>query len=199
MAIAAIKTAITEFYGDNPLQSPYFASLVDNGHFRRVSSMLKDGEVVFGGQYQEEARRIAPTLIRNPQPGSSIMTEEIFGPILPILTFRSREELMDGLRLNVNPLATYIFSEKREFRKWLLNHWNFGGGCINHTLLHLLHPDLPFGGIGKSGQGQYHGEASFKTFSHERSVLHGSLFPDIRIWFPPYQTWKLKLSRWFLK
>lgn len=197
--LAAMKAAILDFYGENPLQNPDLASLVDNNHFHRVCTMLKDGEVVFGGHYNEQERRISPTLLVNPLSGSRLMTEEIFGPLLPILTFRTREELLEGLRQNRNPLATYIFSESKDFRRWLLERWNFGGGCINQTLLHLLHPDLPFGGIGASGHGQYHGEASFKTFSHERSVLHGKLFPDIRLWFPPYKPWKLQLGKWFLK
>ncbi len=197
--LQALKAVILEFYGEDPLNSPDLASLVDAGHFRRVAAMLHDGDVVFGGRFQEDQRRIEPTIVLHPKPDSRLRSEEIFGPILPILTYRSEEDLLAGLRQHMNPLATYIFSERKDFRKWLLDRWNFGGGCINQTLLQLLHPELPFGGIGKSGQGHYHGEASFKTFSHERSVLHGSLFPDIRLWFPPYQPWKLKLGRWFLK
>jgi len=174
------------FYGENPQKSEEYARLINQKQFDFVSGLMKDGEIVFGGQTDREDRYIAPTILKNVSPDSPLMQEEIFGPLLPVLPVRSVEEALQFVQGREKPLAFYIFSEDSQQVEMVLRHSTSGGACVNETLNHLVVPGLPFGGVGNSGMGKYHGEWGFREFSNARAVLdHGTSF-DPAVRYPPY-------------
>ncbi len=185
-----IKNAIKfikEFFGENPLKSEDYPRIVNIKHFNRLKNLLKDGDVLCGGDFNEEKLYIAPTIIDNITWEDSIMQEEIFGPILPILMFEKLDEVIKIVNIHPKPLALYYFSNNKEKQGRVIREISFGGGCINDTIVHLATPYLPFGGVGNSGMGNYHGKASFDTFSHKKSVLKKSNLIDISLRYPPYK------------
>jgi aldehyde dehydrogenase (NAD+) len=185
--IAALKTTLQEFYGDDPSQSEDYARIVSFKQFERLTRLLQDGQVVIGGQVNESDRYIAPTLLDNVSPEAAIMQEEIFGPILPILTYEIIEEAIAFVNARPKPLALYLFSQNQRLQAKVLQATNSGGACINDTFMHAATSDLPFGGVGASGIGQYHGKATFDTFSHYKSVLHKSFWLDFDWRYAPYR------------
>ncbi|XID95974.1 aldehyde dehydrogenase [Paenibacillaceae bacterium WGS1546] len=166
-----IVRAAESFYGKEPLKHPDYGKIVNERHFRRLVGYLGDGRVVYGGQYDEASLKIAPTLLEDVPPQAKVMNEEIFGPILPVLEYESEEEALALARAHPKPLALYVFSESPSFQRAVVEGMPFGGGCINDTIVHLGTPYLPFGGVGPSGIGNYHGEHGFRTFSHEKGIL----------------------------
>lgn len=166
-----IANAVEAFYGQEPLRDPDYGRIVNERHYRRLLGYLEEGRIAYGGQTDDEALQIAPTLLEGVSTNSRVMREEIFGPILPVLEYETTEELLAIVRANPKPLALYVFSENARFQQDIIREVPFGGGCVNDTLMHLGTPYLPFGGVGTSGLGSYHGEHGFRTFSHYKSVL----------------------------
>jgi aldehyde dehydrogenase (NAD+) len=163
-------------------------------HFNRLAQLLTNGSIVHGGQTDREDLYIAPTLLDNIAWDDPVMRDEIFGPLLPVIGYDSLSEVISRVRELPRPLGLYFFSNKRQDTERIINEIAFGGGCINDTLLHYASPHLPFGGIGSSGIGSYHGKASFDAFSHQKSILKKSFSMDIPLRYPPFRN-KLKLLK----
>jgi len=182
-----LKKEITKAYGENPKNSPDFARIINTKNWQRLVDKIEPEKVVFGGQTDIEKCYIAPTLIEETSLESSLMKDEIFGPILPILTYEKEKEIEIIISKFEKPLAFYIFTENRVFSKHMIQKYSFGGGCVNDTMVHFSNKRLPFGGVGHSGIGAYHGILSFDTFSHKKSILKKSNFLDLPIRYAPYQ------------
>tara|TARA_R110002020_G_scaffold86758_2_gene214203 strand:- start:7011 stop:8381 length:1371 start_codon:yes stop_codon:yes gene_type:complete len=193
--IAGLKTAITEFFGADPKASPDYPRLVSDRHFARVRDLIADGAVAVGGESDAATRYIAPTVLTGIDPQSPVMREEIFGPLLPVLTYRSIEEAIAFVTARPKPLALYLFSNTKAVREKVLDETSAGGVCINDVVMHLAVPGLPFGGVGISGMGAYHGRASFDTFSHKKSVLVKSEWFDLPLRYAPFTAAKMKWLR----
>ncbi|MCC6273224.1 MAG: aldehyde dehydrogenase [Deltaproteobacteria bacterium] len=194
--VEKMRAVLTDFFGDDPQQSPDYARIVNAAHFQRLSEYLKQGKVLAGGRTDAQDRYIAPTLLGGVKPDSPVMQEEIFGPILPILEYEALDEALDLILDYPKPLAFYLFSEDTKAEAHVLSRVSFGGGCINDTIAHLGTPELPFGGVGGSGFGSYHGRRSFETFSHPRAILKRSTKIDIPVRYPPYSApYKLKVVK----
>jgi aldehyde dehydrogenase (NAD+) len=193
--IKALRKTITDFYGAKPELSDDYGRIIDEKQFDRLTALLANKDIVCGGQRIREQRYIAPTVIDNVAWQDDIMQNEIFGPILPILVYDDLQQLIDRLKCRPKPLALYLFSTDKETQKRVINELQFGGGSINTTIMHIANPNLPFGGIGASGMGHYHGRWSFEAFSHKKSILNKSLMFDIKLIYPPFGD-KLK---WFKK
>jgi aldehyde dehydrogenase (NAD+) len=184
--LAKVKTTIQNFYGENPKQSPDFARIISDRHFMRLSAYLGDGDIIAGGETDASERYIAPTVLVNASNDAPVMRDEIFGPILPIVPYSHLDDALRFINNRSKPLALYIFSENKNVQRQILAETTFGGGCVNDTLMHLVVPGLPFGGVGDSGMGGYHGKYSFDTFSHKRSILTKPNALDIAIRYAPY-------------
>jgi aldehyde dehydrogenase (NAD+) len=194
--VSKLKTAIEGFYGADPKANPDFGRIVNVRHHRRVAALLKDaGDVYAGGEVDEDDRYVAPTILRNVDPGSAVMQEEIFGPILPVLKVADLDEAVRFVNGREKPLALYLFSEDRGAEDRVIGETSSGGVCVNGTIFHLANHNLPFGGVGPSGMGAYHGRSSFDTFSHQKSVLRRATFFDLKIMYPPYTEAKKKMFR----
>ena len=186
--LARLAAAIESFYGADPKTSPDFGRIVNDHHFERLRALMGDGKVVAGGKTDAAQRYIAPTIVEGVSWDHAIMQEEIFGPILPVLDFDDLETVMRTLEVKPKPLALYFFSENRDRQEQVLRRLSSGGACINDTFAQLLNLRLPFGGVGDSGMGAYHGKAGFETFSHSKSVVKRSTWADPGIKYPPYTT-----------
>lgn len=189
---------IEEIYGQQIFVDKNFTRIVSERHFDRLQGFLKNGTILAGGRANRQSLLIEPTLLGNISWKDEVMQEEIFGPILPILAYRHLHEVIAEVTQRPKPLACYIFSESHEAQQLLLNSISFGGGCINDTLMHLSSPHLPFGGVGESGIGSYHGKGSFDTFSHEKSILKQTTRFDIPFRYPQAKN-GLKKLRWFVR
>ncbi len=189
--IDALRSRALEFFGDRPLESSSYGRIVSDRHFQRLEALLVNAEIVHGGERDALRKKMAPTLIKVSSVDDPAMAEEIFGPILPILTWETREDLDVILDRHPDPLAFYVFSNNSTFSRDLMIDRNFGGGCVNDTLLHFGNEELPFGGVGKSGIGAYHGRFGFETFSHQKALLTRRFVLDVKFRYPPYgDTWK---------
>ncbi|GAB1539950.1 aldehyde dehydrogenase [Scytonema sp. NUACC21] len=189
-----IQKRLIEFYGDNPATSPDYARIVNQRHFNRLVDLIKDGEIRLGGETNPTERYIAPTVLDNVGLTDPIMQEEIFGPILPIVEYTDIQEALDLINSKPKPLALYLFSNNKSLQQRVLQETSSGGVCINDTIVHYGVSSLPFGGVGDSGIGKYHGKASFDTFSHYKSVLHRSFLFNSNLLYPPYKD-KLSLLK----
>lgn len=187
---AAMKKELINMLGEHPLEAEEYPRMVNEKHYNRVMNLLKDEEVVVGGYGNAETLQIAPTILDHVTLESPIMQEEIFGPVLPTLTFETREELLAILRHFEKPLACYLFTTDSSMEKWLLANVPFGGGCINDTIIHLATSEMGFGGVGHSGMGSYHGKVGFETFSHRKSVVKKYNWIDLSMRYHPYMEWK---------
>lgn len=198
--IKALKKTITEFYGENIEKSPDFGRIVNQKHFNRLNDLIRihKDNVVFGGNSSKEDLYIEPTLLDNITNDNKIMKEEIFGPILPIITYDNFDEVLEIIQSKSKPLSLYLFSEDENMTHRVVEELSFGGGAINDTLMHLANPNLPFGGVGSSGIGQYHGKYSFDTFSHMKSYTFKSTRLESSLFFPPYKG-KFKYIKTFFK
>lgn len=185
--IGYLKDEITKAYGHNPQESPDFARIINTKNWVRLDSMIEQKKVVFGGQTDAQNLYIAPTLIDEPSIESAIMQEEIFGPILPILTYKTEADIKNSIDQYEKPLALYVFSENRNFTKKIIARYSFGGGCINDTIVHFSNKRLPFGGVGHSGIGAYHGKLSFDTFSHHKGIVKKANWLDLPMRYAPYK------------
>ena len=184
-----IKT-IEEFYGSNAQESASYPRLINERNVERLARTLQDGEVVYGGAVDKTDRYISPTLIRNIKRDSSLLTDEIFGPILPILTYSETKDLLTALKPLPSPLAVYVFSDDDSIVKLCRLHTRSGAYLVNDAIVHFLNASLPFGGVGDSGMGRYHGKRTFRTFSNERAIVHSSSkgFLDVPVRYPPYKS-----------
>ncbi|HCU7416831.1 TPA: aldehyde dehydrogenase [Staphylococcus aureus] len=198
--ITALSKTLREFYGQNIQQSPDYGRIVNLKHYHRLTSLLNSEQmnIVFGGHSDEDERYIEPTLLDHVTSDSAIMQEEIFGPILPILTYQSLDEAIAFIHQRPKPLSLYLFSEDENATQCVINELSFGGGAINDTLMHLANPKLPFGGVGASGMGRYHGKYSFDTFTHEKSYIFKSTRLESGVHLPPYKG-KFKYIKAFFK
>ena len=196
--IAALKNAIQQFFGDKPEESYNYGKIVNTRQFDRLSAYLNQGKIVCGGRTNRGNLFIEPTLIENVSLESPVMKDEIFGPILPIITFNTAEEAKAVIANNPDPLALYLFTSGNKKEKEWLNAIPFGGGCINNASWHLTNYHLPFGGRGLSGIGNYHGKYSFETFSHKKAIMKTPAWFDPLVKYPPFKG-KLKLFKWIIR
>ncbi len=185
--VNALQKCLKEFYGHNPANSPDYARIINQKHFERLAKFLEDGEIIFGGETNPSERYIAPTLLDKVSLTATVMQEEIFGPILPIIEYRDITEAIALINSQPKPLALYLFSQNKNLQKRVLQETSSGGVCINDTVLQFGISSLPFGGVGDSGIGSYHGKASFDTFSHYKSVLQNSFWLDLNWRYAPYK------------
>jgi len=186
--IDALSRCIRRFYGDDPEQSPDFGRIITDEQFRRLEHLMHaSGTIIHGGRVNREARYIEPTLIDGITPDAPIMQEEIFGPLLPILRYTDLEDVISLINQREKPLALYFFSASRGMRERVLSATSSGGGCVNDTIMHFSNPRMPFGGVGNSGMGHYHGKFSFDAFSHHRSILRKTTLFNPSIAYPPYK------------
>ena len=196
--ISYLKEEITKAYGSNPSLSPDYARIINTKNWQRLVNMMEHEKVIFGGQTVIENYYIAPTLIEDSSLDSLVMCEEIFGPILPILTYEIDAEIDAILSRFEKPLALYVFTKNHTFSKNIIQKYSFGGGCINDTLVHFSNKRLPFGGVGHSGIGAYHGSLSFDLFSHKKSIVKKANWLDLQIRYAPYKN-KLTTIKKILK
>lgn len=184
----ALKRYLREGYGENPQQSPDFGRIINKRHFERVKGLIDPDKVIYGGQSDENENYIAPTLMADIDMDHPAMQEEIFGPVLPIMEYTELSEIYQKVKqLPGHPLALYLFTESKAVEDDVLANIQFGGGCINNTVMHVANGSLPFGGVGESGMGSYHGKRSFETFSHQRSILKATTKFDIKFRYAPYK------------
>ncbi len=197
--IEEARIIINEFFGNDPINCDQMVKIINKKHFDRLKSLIREEKVLLGGKYNNDTLKIEPTIVDVKTKNSKIMQEEIFGPILPIMTYKNIDDVIDYINDHEKPLACYIFSSDKIVQDKIIQKCSFGGGCINDTIMHVIPQNLPFGGVGNSGIGSYHGKYNFKTFSHEKSILKKSKSFDIPIIYYPYNKLKLKLSRLFLR
>jgi len=199
--LANILSDIKSFFGDTPRLSPDYGRIISRQHFDRLAGLMDGcrGTIITGGDRDRETRYMAPTVLDNVEWDDPIMEEEIFGPLLPVMTFDRIASIQKEISQRPKPLALYLFTKNRKTEHQLVTNLSFGGGCINDTLLHIATPYLPFGGVGDSGTGQYHGKASFDTFSHTKSVMKRYFLPEPPVRYPPYGKRSSRLLRWLLR
>lgn len=195
--IELIKSKIREFYSENP-QNADFGRIINNKRFNTLKNYLSEGNIIYGGKTNEKELFIEPTLMTNVSLDAALMKEEIFGPILPIIGFDTHEEAMKIIAHNPNPLSFYLFSDNSSTKEFYTKNLAFGGGCINNTLVHLANSNIPFGGVGNSGMGHYHGKFSFDTFTRIKSVVKTGTWFDSGLYYAPFKE-KIKLARMFLR
>ena len=189
---------IEKALGTNPEESPDFARIINLKNWQRQLSLLENQTILFGGQSNKETLYLAPTLLDEPKMDSLVMTEEIFGPILPILSYESKSDIEKIISSFEKPLSLYLFSQNKSFINEVLQKYSFGGGCINDTVIHLANNRLPFGGVGNSGMGAYHGKLSFDIFSHKKAIVKKGTWLDLQMRYAPYKD-KLKTIQKVLK
>ena len=197
--IQYLKEAIVLFYTNEPLENEYYTNIVNEKHFNRIVELIKGEKIVHGGDIDREKLKIEPTILDKVTLDSPIMQEEIFGPILPIITFDEIDEVEDIILQGEKPLALYLFTKNKKVENRILKNISFGGGCINDTIIQLATSRMPFGGVGNSGMGSYHGKESFDTFTHKRSIVKKYNWIDLPIRYLPYDDFKMKLLKLFLK
>ena len=190
-----MQTAIRAMYGARPHENPNFPKIINEKHFHRLLGLMAGEKIVMGGASNPATLQIEPTLLDEVKWDAPVMSEEIFGPIMPVLTYSSLESVVKMINDRPKPLAAYLFTAKKKTERYFLGNVSFGGGCINDTIVHLSVPRLPFGGVGASGMGSYHGKAGFDAFTHYRSVLHKSKYIDIPTRYPPYTDFAMKMIK----
>lgn len=194
-----MRLCVRKFYGEDPAASPDYPRIVNEQHFHRLTALLGRGRTVCGGEHERASRYIAPTIIDGVSKDDPIMREEIFGPLLPVMQFEEIHAVIDFINSRPKPLALYYFSAGGGHQKLLIARTQAGGMCINDTVAHLLNSAMPFGGIGESGMGAYHGRAGFDTFTHYKPVMVKAGWLDLPLRYPPFSAWKLKALRWLTK
>ncbi len=197
--IIYMKAIIKDFFGDCPLENTQLVKIINKKHFERLKHLLENQNIICGGKSDETTLKIEPTLVNDVDDDNVLMKEEIFGPILPILTYNHIKEAIAFINQHEKPLALYIFSAKKSIQNQILQSCSFGGGCINDTIIHLATSHLGFGGVGNSGMGAYHGKKSFETFSHTKSIVKKARWIDLPLRYYPYNQIKDKLIRFFVK
>jgi aldehyde dehydrogenase (NAD+) len=196
--IDLLKEEIILAYGENPETSPDFARIINEKNWKRQVTLLENENILFGGKTTAEDYYVSPTLLDSPSLESMVMKEEIFGPILPVLSYNNEADLEQIISQYEKPLALYIFTENKSFAKKIISKYSFGGGCINDTMIHFANKRMPFGGVGHSGIGAYHGKLSFDLFSHQKAIVKKANWLDIPIRYAPYKG-KLEAIKTILK
>lgn len=190
-----LQASFRRFFGDDASRSPDLARIVSDRHFQRVVGLMEGQQVYLGGEYDAETRYVAPTVLLDPDPDSPVMREEIFGPILPVITYQTLGDAIRFVNARPKPLALYLFSDDPKVREQVVSSTTSGGVGVNQVVMHLTVPDLPFGGVGTSGMGAYHGKAGFDTFSHSKSVFTRGTRFDPDVVYPPMSPFKVKWAR----
>ena len=185
--ITHLSEEIEKAYGKDPKQSEDYPRIVNKTNLSRLSNMIKDTKILFGGEYDIETRYFSPTIIDEPRIDSPIMDEEIFGPILPIISYDKENQIEELISKYEKPLALYVFSSNKKFSEKIIRKYSFGGGAINDTIIQVGNPNLPFGGVGHSGIGKYHGKTSFDQLSHKKAIVKKGNWLDIKIRYAPYK------------
>lgn len=194
-----IQLQIQKQFGSNPLSNPNYGKIINAKHFERICGLIDTDKIVCGGKCNPETLQIEPTVMDAVSFEDAVMQEEIFGPVMPILTFRSLDEAIDKINTLPHPLALYIFSGRKADAKKVIAQCGFGGGCINDTIIHLATSEMGFGGFGESGMGSYHGKNGFDTFSHYKSIVDKKTWIDLPMRYQPYSKFYEKLIRFFLR
>ena len=185
-------------YGAGALANPSYGKMVNRKHFDRVTGLIDPAKVVMGGRADEQTLRIEPTIMDNAAPEDAVMSEEIFGPVLPVIAYDHLEEALRFVEERPTPLALYLFTADRALARRVMRDVPFGGGCVNDTIMHLATSHMGFGGMGASGMGSYHGRKSFETFSHEKSVVDKATWFDAPFRYQPHANWKRFFVRKFV-
>jgi aldehyde dehydrogenase (NAD+) len=196
--IEEMKAAITRFFGEDVSRSKDYPRIINEKRFDQLATYLQQGTIVAGGQTDRSNKYIAPTILTNVSFDAAVMKDEIFGPILPVIPYNTADEAIKMIAKNPYPLSLYIFSNSRRTEKTFIDKVAFGGGCINNTLVHFTNADLPFGGIGYSGMGRYHGRSSFDEFTHFKGVMKTATWLDVPVKYPPFKN-KLKLAKLLMR
>ena len=194
-----IRREIIRQFGEHPLTNPDYGKIINQKHFDRIRALIDEKKVYCGGEVREKELRIAPTVLDGVTWDDAVMQEEIFGPVLPVLTYHSLEDLIRLLNERPHPLAAYYFSSDKALIRRFTSKVQFGGGCINDAVIHLATSAMPFGGVGASGMGSYHGKAGFDTFSHKKSIVDKKTFIDLPMRYQPYTKVYDALIRMFLR
>ena len=189
---------LDKMYG-NVLANSYYPKIINQHHYQRLVALIKQQNDLIGGKMDDKSLKISPTIISNCSFDNVVMQEEIFGPILPIIPYDNLDDAINLVKEHDSPLATYIFSNDQKYIDQILTDVSFGGGCVNDVVMHLANYNLPFGGVGSSGMGNYHGEYSLKTFSHEKGILLSKTYLDIPLRYLPFTNKKLKIVKKIFK
>ena len=197
--VAEIKKQIVQQFRENPNENPNYGKIITEKHFKRVFGLIDESKVVHGGKSDSVALKIEPTVLDGVEFSDAVMQEEIFGPVLPVITYKDDSEVINYISENDAPLALYIFSSDKKRIKSFTTKLGFGGGCINDVIIHLATPYMPFGGFGASGMGAYHGKATFDTFTHYKSIVKKSTVIDLPMRYQPFKKVYNKLVKWFLR
>lgn len=197
--IDEIKKQILKQYGGSPLKNKDYGKIINEKHFARIKELIDSDKVVFGGASDEKSLKIEPTVMDNVTFEDNVMQEEIFGPIMPVLTYKNIDDVISKVNSMAHPLALYIFTSDKSVAKRVVSRCDFGGGCINDTIIHLATTEMGFGGFGESGMGSYHGKTGFETFSHYKSIVDKKTWIDLPMRYQPYKNINDKLIHFFLK
>lgn len=197
--LAAVKDEIVRMFGERPLDNPDYGKMINRKHFDRVLGLMDPAKLVHGGERDPGTLRIAPAVLDGVTAEDAVMQEEIFGPLLPILTVDDMEQALAFVNARPKPLALYLFTERTSVERMFLDGASFGGGCVNDTIIHLATSRMGFGGVGGSGMGAYHGKKSFDTFSHEKSIVKKATWMDLPMRYQPYTGLKERLVRMFVR
>jgi aldehyde dehydrogenase (NAD+) len=196
--VEAVGRAITRFYGADPQRSPSFGRIVNERHFARLRALLREGRIAIGGQTDEAERYIAPTVLTDLPEQAAALQEEIFGPILPVVGYGEMEEALAYVRQRPKPLAIYLFTGNRGLQERVIGEMRSGSVVVNDVVINQVVPGLPFGGVGNSGMGAFHGRYTFEAFSREKAVMRRSLRGDVDVRYPPFTDLKDRILRWLL-
>ena len=197
--VSVLKEELAKMFGESPLDNPDYGKIINRRHFDRVARLIEPRKVIVGGETQKDRLRIAPTIMDHVDATDAVMQEEIFGPVLPIVIVNDTDEAFRFIQSRPHPLALYLFTKDKKMEQKFMNGLQFGGGCVNDVISHIAAHNLPFGGIGESGMGNYHGKESFLTFSHRKSVVKRGTWIDFPLRYQPYKTWKEKFIKKYLQ
>ena len=197
--VKEIRRQIQKQFGKTPLLNFDYGKIINEKHYDRICGLIDPDKVVCGGRVNRGTLQIEPTVMDNVTFADAVMQEEIFGPVMPILTYDSQDEVIRNLNALPHPLALYVFTRDKAFARRVMSRCGFGGGCINDTIIHLATSEMGFGGFGESGMGAYHGKTGFDTFSHEKSIVDKKTWLDLPMRYQPYKHIHEKLVRFFLK
>ncbi|GEP95370.1 aldehyde dehydrogenase [Chitinophaga cymbidii] len=196
--VKQMNAAIRQFFGEDPFRSADYARIINEKRFDQLAGYLQQGRILAGGETDRADKYIAPTLLTDVPPDAPIMQEEIFGPLLPLIPYKTTEEALAVIARHPNPLSLYVFTKSRRTERTFIEQVPFGGGCINNTLVHFTNPELPFGGVAQSGMGRYHGRAGFDELTQVKSVMKTGTWLDVPVKYPPFGS-KLKLAKMMMR
>lgn len=196
-----LKRATVNFFGNDIKSNSEFGRIVNDKHMNRLKHILErdKNHIYFGGNFDMEDKYIAPTILKDINLENESMKEEVFGPILPVIPYNDINDISLYLKAHKNPLALYVFTENMSFGEYIIKKFSFGGGCINDTISHVASKSLPFGGVGTSGMGRYHGKSSFDCFTYEKAIVKKSTKIELKLVFPPYKNRLVLVKKFFMK